>query len=451
MASLFSGNASITRFYASDILGYPISVSTDIHRGAYQGHSEQVRRCSIPGLSSSGWRIPAAGALPISADPVIRQLQQRDGDRIRAAAARSIEHSSSRTYSSGQHAFEHFAATHHLTTGLFTLTSAEIRAVIESFVLWLRDGHVKPLQASTIEQYLSHVNHTLKISGYPNLTAALHSPLVNQMIQGYKLEDAAAIPLRLRQRIPFAASILLKTDAVIDDIYRDPLAEASRLGFRAAYRIALGLALRTGEYVHDSTNRPGIHEARARNASFRFTEHGPAYRVSSPSLYPRSHTDPTKPAVPYEFILFLDHRKHSKTGNTLTLAASPPPGCQDVHLLQGLFDALYQYPPPYDGYLFDGIHPTMTANMLRGLLKIVAKQLHMDASRLTPHCARIGAKLQLTAGGASDTDALTLSGHASLNTERPYFRASPTTAHRIAPALQDPNAATPDEILFFFS
>jgi hypothetical protein len=336
---------------------------------------------------------------------------------------------------------------------LFTLSTAEIEAAIQLFVLWLREDTARTLKAATIEQYLTHINFELKTLGYPNLTPAIHCPLVNQMIRGYQLEDEGAIPLRERQRIPYPASFLPVTDHVIKQYYGQPEDIAIYMALRAVFRLALGMALRTHEYVHESTNKPGAHEARASNCFFIFSPHGTPYGISDPARYPRTLDIPTKPATPHELLIFFDHRKNSKSGAlgcTLTLAASPPQA-HGANLLQPIFDVLYMYPPPCTGYIFDGIHPTITGNMLRGILKVVAIRLHLDPTRLVPHSARIGAKLQLTAAGTSETDALTISGHSSTRTEQPYFRANPATAHRTIAALQDPNAATVEDIMFLFS
>jgi hypothetical protein len=269
------------------------------------------------------------------------------------------------------------------------------------------------------------------------------------MLAGYRIEDEALVPERLRIKIPITLALVLAAFATIDRLYPATTHSGLNAGVKAALCLGLGLALRPGEYLHQSTSRPGTHEALARKATFSFE--GPGvdpnknFSVCRPEMYPRLPSGQLY--APHRLVLFLDSTKNDTVGHGGPRALYSAPVDAQFSLLNTVFDCLRAFPPPIHGHLFDGIQqPPLTVQVVRDVLKVVAREHGLDPARVVPHGLRVGAMLQTD--GASVTDQLALGNWKDLSGMAPYNRTALALGMRLAPFLHDPGVTTLNDLVF---
>jgi integrase len=347
-----------------------------------------------------------------------------------------------------------FITAHDIPADLHELSRAELHWVARSFVYWLRHATLSGAhrKASTISQYVSHVIFHLKLLDYPDAMDIMRPPQVKMMLTGYDADDGAAVPERLRVKIPLTLAIVLAALAIIDELYPPSREPARNAGLKAALCLGLGLALRPGEYLHETLTRPSPHEALAQKAFFTFRgphvdPHTP-YPVTDPERYPRDPTRPSGLCMPHMLVLFLEHTKNDRVGHGgPRVLAQAPPNAQ-FSLLDVVFECLRAFPPPRTGNVFDGIMPALTVKILRDVLKVVAIRNGLDPARVVPHGFRAGAIFQTD--GASPEDQLALGRWHNLEGKRPYDRIAFQQAFRIAPLMNDPSITTLADLVFLF-
>ena len=349
------------------------------------------------------------------------------------------------TYDAGLGAFVEYATQLGLPTDVFTLPVAEVQAVMEGFVLWMRRANRAP---ATITQYVSHVSEYLKVRGIPTPLRGVGMAVLLECITR---QETSAAPARLTQKIPVTCALMLLILRRCDDAHAgDTLAQCKKRAMaKAVCAFTYGMCLRIHEVLSDgrTVDRDGLaiadHAVRTAHVGFMF--------AGDPTLYPA--TDPAAFPVakrPTAFAAFHDSCKNWASGTgTRNVRANPLPFpfcCVGL-----VFDYVVAFPPPRGGHLFPGLRDTVVSALVKWALDSVG----LDGARGCCHAIRVGSESMAIAMRHSVT---TVSGaqaqeHGLWRSEqglKPYARASFGSGGDLSAALYDISYMPIDYLLWYY-
>lgn len=299
-----------------------------------------------------------------------------------------LANSSRRTYARGHCLFSAFRITNDVPDNFFTeLPTSYVHTLAECFACWLR--YDKILKSTTIDQYFTHVCNFYKEQNAILNSGALRSPRLCMMLTAFASEDTIGRPVRLTEKIPLTAALMVLSYSLLIELYGSASAPLA-LGLAGALSIGYGLSLRPDEYLRNTpTPRSHTHTARGFKSFFQWSNDPSFYPVTRPDKYPK------RPDPPVTFLTLLDSSKNDPRGHGAPRAVSAAPAGSSFCLVYRIFVCLRQYPPQGTGTLLSGLPSAFTNASVNQFLKQVATRAGLDPSRLVPHSARVGAIIQL--------------------------------------------------------
>ena len=313
-------------------------------------------------------------------------------------------------------------------------------------------GANRPIQSSTITQYISHC-----VTGLLEVGCAearhLRSPQLTRVLQGFHRQDLINNPRRLHQEIPAICSIaslaLVKISAQLGESQPSRAAE-----LRAALTLTYTMALRPNEgaartLTDAEDDADDSHHVRANLASVRFKGDATFYQATAPALFPTDR-------APESIDILQDHSKTSMStvrqrgAEHKSTPRNPYPDGRPFDAVLEVLDYLRRCPPAPGGALF----PNVTSADIGAFLKAVAVNEGLDPARLTTRALRSGAatmmrNLKTHSDDAGELDAIQqLGGWTSTVGNRVYAHSSPSELR--APSLYNDGFMTIAYLRWFY-
>ena len=299
------------------------------------------------------------------------------------------------------------------------------------------------IKAGTITSYISHVNEFLSVRG---IAVSLRSDLAGVFLQCAKRQDRSVAPLRLTQKIPISAPVLL---LIFVDITRHSKDIRSRDECLACCAVAYGLCCRIHEVLPDRKTRDldGLpipdHSIMTAHLSFTFPGDHRVYPASRPDDFPPG-------TIPSSFTGFHDSLKNMPGGSgTRAVAANPHifPFC----LVRIVYHYVCTYRPPATGHLF----PTVKSSGVSVHIKRALNSVGLDGSRGCPHAMRVGSEtmvqaLRYSRKGLTAEQEQHHGMWRSAQGLQPYARASMLTGSETSFALYDMLYMTIEYLKWFY-
>ena len=265
---------------------------------------------------------------------------------------------------------------------MFFLPVPEMQKVIECFILELRR---QDLNATTITGYISHISEYLKIRG---VEVTIRSDLSGALRTCFRRQDQLVAPLRLPEKIPIPAPVLL---LIFEDIKIHATDARTRDETLAICAIAYGLCLRIHEAIPDgrTTDTDGLpmvdHSIMTPHLSFTFADDYRVYKASRPEDFPVGK-------FPQSFSAYHDSLKNMP-GGTGTRSVGANPNVYSFGLVEIVYHYVCTYRPPPEGHLF----PNVKSVAVNAYIKRTFNSVGLDGSRGCPHAMRVGSESMIRA------------------------------------------------------
>ena len=326
---------------------------------------------------------------------------------------------------------------------------AAVQAVLLYFASYLRN--VRKVSYKTIDSYITHVSVMVLEQGLPEMT--MRSCQLRYLLAAWKREDESKVPQRLRLKIPLSADLMWRLFECFEEWFGG--APDILLVYVAAFSLGFGLGLRPGEYlqpvsvapalatangdateVHDDTSTPN-HTLHGESCFFKWLDDDHFYTCLSPAAYPAGQ--------PVAFIALLDSSKNDAVGKGAPRAVySAPPGSK-FDCVANIFAFLRKWPPSPGSYILSGLPgQPVTSREVNVALKLFARRVGLDPSRLLPHSVRVGSSSQTD--GMSLEDRMQHTNHRSVGGLLAYYRKPLQLARRSTAFIHDVGVHTLESI-----
>ena len=311
------------------------------------------------------------------------RIHERYYSGVQHAISNHITNASRRTYGTGVRAFFSYCSSNSLEPDLTTPgISKRDYAIYFAFYLYSRGGRT----ASTVNQYVSHVIEYLVLHEFINDSSEFRSARLRFMLAAYAKSDSTANPLRLRQRIPGVFVIICEIFLVIDRLF--PFDTNTNLSLKAATSAGYGISLRPQEYLATPRKKiPLSHQVSTTTSTFWWGD-------SFWYCYDLTGCGPTETVT--HFGTILDFNKNHALGDGGPRAIAAAPAGAPFCMVKTLLKYFLAFPASVDTPLLASHGPQVDRNQFDSILKIVAINLHLPPSKLTPASLRAGAPNQLS-------------------------------------------------------
>ena len=318
------------------------------------------------------------------------------------------------------------------------------------FASYLRT--VRKVLSNTIDKYVTHVSTYLYELGFPQ--TVMRSRQLKYLLAAWKSEDETKLPQRLRIKIPLSADLMWRLFDLLGEWFAD--APDMLLLYIAAFSLGFGLGLRPGEYLqHSASSSSNVftcsnsvevrddevisrdHVLHGESCFFKWPGDEVFYSCLKPSSFPTGS--------PEAFVALLDSSKNDAMGKGAPRTIFSAPTGSKFDCVENIYRFLTRWPPARGCCILSGLpgHPVST-DAINRVLKIFARRLGLDPSRLLPHSVRVGSSSQTD--GMPLHDRMQHTNHASVGGAMSYFRKSLLLAQRTTAFIHDVRTHTLESI-----
>ncbi len=262
----------------------------------------------------------------------------------------------------------------------------------------------------------------------PN-TAAIRTPYLASIIDGFTRQDAVAQPLRDKATIPLSYPLLMCAIRATNEVFKHRAEYAHAV--RAAFALGYCMSLRPGEYLMMYDERGANEQLCAGNATFWWGD-DTHFTATEPWNFP------TRKAT--RMTMSIDFVKNDPLGKGLPRAVSRAPLTSAICCL-GVIETFVRRRSLLASEPF-----LMTSEGqvhwqdIRNILGRVARMSGVDETKLTPHSIRAGAVNQLDARKHSVDQMRRQGGWTSTGGMQAYLRTNFRNADDVADTLHDEHA-----------
>jgi hypothetical protein len=335
------------------------------------------------------------------------RIHERYHSSVQLAISKHISDDSRRTYGTGIRAFFNYCASNSLEPDLSTpgITKRDY-AIYFAFFLYSRGGRT----STTVSQYISHVIEYLVHQEFINDGSEFRSTRLRFMLAAYARADSIANPLRLRQRIPGVFVIICEIFLVIDRLF--PFDTNSNLSLKAATSAGYGISLRPQEYLAIPGKKILLsHQINTTTSTFWWGD-------SFWYCYDLNGCGPIESVT--HFGTILDFNKNHALGDGGPRAIAAAPAGAPFCMVKTLLEYFLTFPASIDTPLLVSHGPQVDRDKFDSILKVVALNLNLPPSKLTPASLRAGAPNQLSM--FSDEHRCLQGGWKTISGMRAYMR-----------------------------